>query len=159
MKPPIHSSRSSFSSGIVTMSKPEPKLTRGHLRVWLKWVLQSSLLDRLSPRYDAEGASKPLAPEEVARRLLARLQDPQLSGSTLASVVAALRQFRDWVQARQKMSRQVILSDLESANHSPFWLENWAAAMSGGADDRPSPTHPQKLMPRSHPMWDEDVDG
>ena len=141
------------------MSKPEPKLTRGQLRVWLKWVLQSGVLDRLPPQFDAEGTSRPSAPEEIARRLLARLQDPELSGRTLAPVVAEVRQFRDWVQARQKLTRQIILSELVTANHDRAWLENWAAAMIGGGDHSPSPRPPRGLPPRSDPMWDDDLDG
>ena len=75
------------------MSKPEPKWTRGQLRIWLKWVLKSGLLDRLPPHYDAEGASRPATPEEVARRLLAGLQDLEQKGPALAPVVAEAHSF------------------------------------------------------------------
>ncbi len=141
------------------MSKPEPKWTRGQLRIWLKWVLQSGLLDRLPPHYDPEGASQPATPEEVARRLLAGLQDPELKGPALAPVMAEARQFHDWVQARQKKVRQLILAERDSANLDPNWLENWAVAMIGAPGQDPPGLARRGAMPRPDPMWDEDLDG
>ncbi len=141
------------------MSKPEPRLSRGQWRVWLKWVLQSGLLDRLPPRYEAEGASNVSTPEEVARELLTRLQDAELRGLSLAPVMIELQLFRSWVESRQKRTRQLILAEHASANVARNWLENWAEAMISEPSAAPPSLSPRGVMPRFDPMWDENLDG
>src|SRR4051795_4721241 len=121
------SSHSFFLSGVVTMLKPEPKPTRGQLRVWLKWAVQSGLLDKLPPSYDLDEQADSAATEQVARQLLAELRDPDSSRRPISRITADVERFRRWVESRQRISRQIILNELETARADPAWLENWAS--------------------------------
>jgi len=143
------------------MLKPEPKPTRGQLRVWLKWAVQSGLLDKLPPNYDLDEQADPAATEQVARQFLAELRDPDSSRRPVSRITADVDRFRRWVESRQRISRQIILNELETARADPAWLENWATASAHTREHvresgRPSPP---RIVPRSDPMWDEDLDG
>src|SRR5579885_3120954 len=39
--------------------EPEPRANRHQLRVWLKWAIESGLLGRAPPWYDADGSGDP----------------------------------------------------------------------------------------------------
>ena len=41
------------------MPRPKPGPNRHHYRVWIKWVLESGLIDRLPPRYDFAESESP----------------------------------------------------------------------------------------------------
>jgi hypothetical protein len=159
--PDLHHLIHLLSCGVDSMPNPEPRLARGQLRVWLKEAIRSGFLDKLPPRYEAEGmsTSDPPATEPVARCLLAELQDPGSARRTLAEIVADVRRFQGWVQARRKHSRQAILAEVESANSDPSWLESWATAMTGATEQVRCRTPPRKIRSRSDPMWDEELDG
>src|SRR5689334_759149 len=124
------SSHSFFLSGVVTMLKPEPKPTRGQLRVWLKWAVQSGLLDKLPPNYDLDEQSDPAATEQVARQLLAELRDPDSSHRPVSRIKADVDLFRRWVESRQRISRQIILNELETARADPERLDTLSSAVS-----------------------------
>jgi hypothetical protein len=143
------------------MLKPEPQPTRGQLRVWLKWAVQSGLLDKLPPSYDLDEPADPPATEQVARQLLAELRDPDLSGRPLSRVTADIDRFRRWVESRQRISRQIILTELEMARSDPAWLENWASASAyvRERENRRGTTSRHRIVSRSDPMWDEHLDG
>ena len=142
------------------MLKPEPTPTRGQLRVWLKWAVQSGLLDKLPPSYDLDEQADPAATEQVARQLLAELRDPDSSRRPISRITADVDRFRRWVESRQRISRQIILNELETARADPAWLENWAPP-SAYADEQENRgrTSRRRIVPRSDPMWDEDLDG
>jgi hypothetical protein len=143
------------------MLKPEPKPTRGQLRVWLKWAVQSGLLDKLPPSYDIDEQADPAATEQVARRLLAELRDPESQGRPISRITADVDRFRRWVESRQRISRQIILTELETARADPAWLENWASASAHirEQENRRGRTSRPSIVPRSDPMWDQDLDG
>jgi hypothetical protein len=143
------------------MLKPEPKPTRGQLRVWLKWAVQSGLLDKLPPPYNLDDQADPPATEQVARQLLAELRDPDLNRRPISRITADVDRFRRWVESRQRMSRQVILSELEMARSDPAWLENWASASAyiRERENQRGRTSRSRTVPRSDPMWDADLDG
>ncbi len=143
------------------MLKPEPKPTRGELRVWLKWAVQSGLLDKLPPSYDLDDQADPAAAEQVARQLLAELRDPDSSRRPISRITADVDRFRRWVESRQRISRQIILNELETARADPAWLENWASTSAHIREQEHGRgrTSPPRLMPKSDPMWDEDLDG
>ena len=143
------------------MLKPEPRPTRGQRRVWLKWAVQSGLLDKLPPSYDLDEQADPAATEQVARQLLAELRDPDSSRRPISRITADVDRFRRWVESRQRISRQIILNELETARADPAWLENWASASAHirEQEHRRARTPSPRIAPRSDPMWDEDLDG
>jgi hypothetical protein len=139
------------------MPKFEPPPRRHHLRVWLKSAVESGLFDRLPPQYEPDDFSGPQPTDEYARRLMAELRDPD-SSRPQSEVVRDAERFRRWVEARQKESRRIILSQSEAsaACDSVAEDEAWVAALS------------EKIVRRvnSHgratgvdPMWDEFLDG
>ncbi len=73
--------------------------------------------------------------------------------------MAELEQFRVWVEARQKRTRQLILAERDSENLDRNWLENWAEAMTGTGRRDPLRLSSRGVAPKSDPMWDEDLDG
>ena len=87
------------------MPKTEPGPNRHHFRIWIKMAIQSGLIDRLPPLYEADDFQTPLKTEEFARQLLAELRDPDASRRTLKEIIARARQFKSWVEARRKDSR------------------------------------------------------
>jgi hypothetical protein len=143
------------------MLKPEPKPTRGQLRVWLKWAVESGLLDKLPPNYDLDEQADLAATEQVARQLLAELRDPDSSRRPISRITADVDRFRRWVESRQRISRQIILNELETARADPAWLENWATASAHirEQENRRGRMSRPNIVPRSDPLWDEDLDG
>ena len=87
------------------MPKTEPGPNRHHFRIWIKMAIQSGLIDRLPPVYEPDGFQTPLRTDECARQLLAELRDPDSSRRTLKEIIASTRQFKSWVEARQKDGR------------------------------------------------------
>jgi hypothetical protein len=143
------------------MINHEPKPTRGQLRVWLKRAVQSGLLDKLPPSYDLDEQADPPATEQVARQLLAELRDPDSNRRPISRVTADVERFRRWVESRQRISRQLILTELETARTDPAWLENWASASAHTREQEHGRgrTSLPRIVPRSDAMWDEDLDG
>jgi hypothetical protein len=138
----------------------EPRLTRGQWRVWLKWVVQSNVLERLPPVYDAETADHGRNTEEVGRRMLSRLDNSERGREALLELQRDLPRFRHWVESRLKQSRKIILSERESGRVDRAWLERESAAMSLIPERRASrPAAPPRVPPRWDPMWDEALDG
>ena len=141
------------------MLKPEPKPTRGELRVWLKWAVQSGLLDKLPPSYDLDEQADPAATEQVARQLLAEMRDPDSSRRPISRITADVDRFRRWVESRQRISRQIILNELETARADPERLDTLSSAVSLANDQARVRTSRRRSVLSSDPMWDEDLDG
>jgi hypothetical protein len=133
--------------------------TRGQLRVWLKWVTQSGLLEKLPARYDPDGQGGSRAPGDVARSLLIALQDPESSGQTRAELTAETLRFQSWVENRLKWNRRAILAECAGEHPERESLDRWARAeirrMERTAPPQPSPT----VNPKCDPMWDGELDG
>jgi hypothetical protein len=151
--------RSVRTGSFFAMSKPENGLSRGQAQVWLKWVAESGVLDKLPPTYDDDGPS--CDPASYARYLLAALRDPDFIGRPVADVLADVRRFRAWVERRQKQARQIILSErLDDAPIDDLLLRR-------GPEPSPRPVHspprdrarPDSSPPRAHPLFDEWLDG
>jgi hypothetical protein len=140
------------------MKQLEYVMTRGQWRVWLRGVIVSGLLDRLPPSYDPEGAVHPGSTAEAAQNLLAALRDPSLSRQALAHLMSELALFRQWVEARQKLSRQVILAERETAQANPHWLEQWAASTINQHHREPARNTNARAIPGGHPLWDDQLD-
>src|SRR4051812_7613853 len=92
----------SLIDGVRSMSVSRQEPTRGQLRVWLKWALQSGLLEKLPERYDSEGRLDSPSPRDAAHALLAVLQDPESSRQALTRAGDEARRFRSWVDGRLK---------------------------------------------------------
>ena len=88
------------------MRKPEPGPNRHHFRIWIKMAIQSGLIDKLPPHYEPDGTQRPLRTDEHAHHLLAELRDPEASRRTLKEIIADVRQFKSWVESRQKDDRR-----------------------------------------------------
>src|SRR5262249_95631 len=65
------------------MPTSQPGANRHQLRVWLKWAIESGLLDRVPPRYDPEGSGDPQPIADYARPLLAELKERESSRGLL----------------------------------------------------------------------------
>ncbi len=140
------------------MTKPDSTFTRGQSRVWLKWVIQSGLLERLPPQYDRGGEGSPQPTEAVLRRLLTALQASELSRQDLLEITAEVAEFRRWVEAWRKAALQRILAEVETERCHPLRLERWAVAAYRNPElNNRRPPPPRAL--RSDPMWDEHLDG
>lgn len=140
------------------MPHSRPRPTRGPLRVWLRCVLQSSLLEKLPPQYDVEGEHDSTTPEAVARRLLAALSDPRISRKDLNAILVQAEEFRSWVDRRLKANRRLLLSEQASADVDRGWLERWAMAEIR-RQERMAPAPGLPPSPRQDPMWDVELDG
>jgi hypothetical protein len=141
------------------MPKPESKPTRGQLKVWLKWAVQSDPLEKLPPRCDLEDLADPPDTEEVAHRLLAELRDPESNRRPISRITADIERFRRWVETRQKINRQLILTEVESARTGPELLETRRAVVNRSDDQERGRTARRRIAPGSDPMWDQDLDG
>jgi hypothetical protein len=141
------------------MTKSEPTFTRGQLRVWLKWVIQSGLLDRLSPQYDRGDELTPEPTEAVARRLLSALQVPELSRTDLLEIAAEVAEFRSWVEVQRKASLKTILAEVELERVNLLRPERRGASMPRGQEPNDRRRPPPARALRSDPMWDEHLDG
>jgi hypothetical protein len=141
------------------MPRPEPSPTRGQLRAWLRMATRSTMLDRIPPDYQPDGPGSGGPTRAYARELLARLLDVESGTRPTDEVIAEVRAFRAWVDARQRNSRRLILAEEEGPVHRL------------GAEARPpSPPPPPVARPRrrddgrpptllDHPLWDRWLDG
>jgi hypothetical protein len=144
------------------VSRPEP--TRGQLRVWLKWALQSGLLEKLPERCDLEGPHDSRTPRDVAHALLAALQDPESSRQDRADAMAEAQRFQAWVDRRLKANRQLLLAERASEHADRGWLERWARAeemrQHQEREERSAaPAAAPPVKPRWDSMWDAELDG
>jgi hypothetical protein len=149
-----------FASGDGTMPTSEPGANRHQLRVWLKWAIESGLLDRIPPQYDPDGSGDPQPTEDYARGLLAELKDPESSRRPLREILAEARQFRDWVEYRQKMSRRIILGRWDSEGAAARVPERLTPTRSDRTK-RPARIEREDASARPHadPMWDDWLEG
>ena len=98
-----------LSLRLVPMPKQQPGLNRHHFRIWIKMIIQSGLIDKLPPLYEADGFQNSQSTESFARQLLVELRDPDASKRTLQEIVADAQQFKHWVEARRKDGRRRML--------------------------------------------------
>ena len=140
------------------MPRPEPDETRGQLRAWLRMAARSTMLDRVPPGYEPDGPGSGGPTREYARHLLAQLQAAEAGGRPPEEVVAEVRAFRAWVDARQRTSRRLILAEEDGPVHRL------------GPEPRPPSPPPPAPTPRrrperrpttplDHPLWDRWLDG
>jgi hypothetical protein len=146
------------------MSKQDSVPNRHHFRVWIKQALESGLLDKVAPLYDPEGCMAPQPIDQYARGLLAELRDPGSSTRPLKQIIADARQFRIWVEACQKRSRRIIMTEINNGDIRDLAnLDNWfpqKRPANTAAPDESSASTPLKTPhPRRNPMWDDWVDG
>jgi hypothetical protein len=139
------------------MPRNESPPNRHHYRVWIKWAIESGLLDKVPPVCDAEGCGTLQPTLEYARGLLAELRDPDSSRRPLKQIIADARQFRGWVEARQKHSMKVILTEIESGELGARVVRRRASGTTD-TDTRPRSPSPRQLNPRQNPMWDDWLD-
>jgi hypothetical protein len=139
------------------MPKPQPRVNRHHYRVWIKWAIESGLLEKLPPLYDLDGIPDPETTEEHARRLLAELRDPDASRRRLPEILADARRFKAWVEARRKDGLQAILR--ERRPDEPIFIPPRREPQgTTGREPRPFSARRVDPDPRSDPMWDEWLD-
>jgi hypothetical protein len=142
------------------MPKPEPGANRHQLRVWLKWAIESGLLDKLPPQYDPdpEGLRDPQPTDGYARWLLADLRAPDSRRRPLNQVLADVRRFWAWVEDRRKLGRRIILAELPPSDARSMVPQRRPSAPTQ-REDRPRPRQSGSTHPESHPLWDEWLDG
>jgi hypothetical protein len=141
------------------MSDPFSRATRGQLRIWLKWAVESAVLDRLPPRYEGEGSGSLQSPEVYARALLDEMRNLDTGPRSPEEILADVRRFRMWLEGRQKISRQIILAD-PRGSASP--MEDTPAQLRRDQRRRSSTSQAERLSyphPRENPMWDDWLDG
>jgi len=144
--------------GAIPMPKQEPGANRHHLRVWIKWALESGVLDKLPPLCDAEGCETPQPTDQYARGLLAELRNPDSSTRPLKQIIADARQFRLWVEARQKHCRRIILAEIHPGDLGE-WLPQRQSSNPTDREEGPETTTLKPPSPRRNPMWDDWLDG
>jgi hypothetical protein len=142
------------------MRKTEPRPIRHHFRIWLKMAIQSGLIDRLPPLYEADGFQTPLRTDEYARQLVAELRDPDASRRALTEIIASARQFKSWVEARRKESRHRALIECRPEERIIDLPPGRPRTFS---PDKRRPRQEQRTnqpdsSPRLHPMWDDWID-
>jgi hypothetical protein len=140
------------------MPKQESTANRHPLRVWIKWGLETGLFEKLPPEYDPEGQANYQRTESYARHLLAELRNPDSSRRTLQQIIADARQFRAWVEARQKDYRRLVLREMGSQGAREAMPAETRPAASTDRDFKPGHTQPRSANPRSDPMWDDWLD-
>ncbi len=140
------------------MPKQEVSTNRHHFRVWLKWAVESGLLDKLPPLCDAEGCGGPQPTDQYARRLLAELRDPESSTRPLKQIIVDAHQFRMWVEARQKHSRRIILTEMHPGDLGE-WAPQRCRSNPAVREDGPAPAPRKPTSPGRNPMWDDWLDG
>jgi hypothetical protein len=133
-------------------SEPGPK--RHQLRVWLKWAVESGLLDKLPPQFHPDDSHNPQPTDHYARQLLAELRDPDSSTRPLSQIVADARRFRAWVEFRQKVTRRIILAGIQPEGVGQAAPERRPT----NRDHRERREHPGGAVPESDPMWDDWLD-
>lgn len=133
--------------------------TRGQWRVWFRWILQSGLLEKLPARCDLEGHGGGETPGELARRLMAAIQDPELDRRARIKVLAEAQGFRAWVEDQLKANRKFLLAERAAETMDRGWLERWAQAeLERRGREAAGPAAPA-VKPRWDPMWDNELDG
>jgi hypothetical protein len=140
------------------MPKQEPSAGRHQLRVWLKLAIETGVLDRIPPQYDPDGSGNPQPTDDYARGLLAELKDPESSERLLREILADARRFREWVEYRQKVSRQMILGQWETQGAAAYVPERRPSTRIE-RENRPHRIRPDVARPKSDPMWDDWLDG
>ncbi len=145
------------------MSNPFATATPGQLRVWLKWAVESTILDRLPPRYEVDGSGSPQGSEAYARALLAEMRNLDDGPRAPEEILADVRRFRAWVEARQKISRRIILADRREDSEHGAGIKPQVRPPSNLPRHRSLPAPPAYLPdfspPSSDPMWDDWLDG
>ncbi len=139
------------------MPRPEASANRHQLRVWIKWALESGLLDKLPLLCDAEGCEPPQRTDRYARGLLAELRNPGSSTRPLKQIMADARQFQMWVDSRQKHCRRIILVEMHPGNLGD-WMPQRQSSNPAGQEEEPRPTMRKPPNPRRNPMWDDWLD-
>ncbi len=142
------------------MPASQPGANRHQLRVWLKWAIESGLLDRIPPQYDPDGSGDTRPTEDYARWLLDELKAPEGGRRLLSEILAAARQFRDWVEYRQKVSRRIILGQWDSEGAAARVAERRTPTRSD-REKRPARAgrDGDGARPNADPMWDDWLDG
>lgn len=140
------------------MPKHEAAPNRHHVRVWIKWAIESGLLEKLPPVCDAEGCATPQPTDQYARKLLAELRDPDASRRPLKEIVADAQRFRRWVEARQKSCRQLILTELHPGNLGD-WVPQRRSENIASTEERRQQIPRKPPNPRRNLMWDDWIDG
>jgi len=140
------------------MSKHEPGANRHHLRVWLKWAIESGLLDKVPPQYHPDDSHDAQPTDRYARQLLPELKDPDSSKRLLNQILADVRRFRDWVEFRQKLSRRIILTGGQTDGAEAAVLERRASTRIH-REKSARRIEPADTNPKSNPMWDDWIDG
>ncbi len=140
------------------MPRRTSKVELLELRNWLKRTLRFGVLDRVPARFgpDSHGDGPPT--RAYATKLQAELRNPDGGTRSLEDVIADIRAFRDWVEARQQTSRRVIMAAL------PDPLPNWAVqvyrAPRFGVTNASSQLQTTWTTPdpNQHPLWDKWLD-
>jgi hypothetical protein len=145
------------------MARPEPAETRGQLRAWLRMATRSTMLDRVPPHYEPDRPGSGGPTRVYARELLARLLDVESGTRPPDEVVAEIRAFRAWVDARQRDSRRLILAEEEGPAHRlgdqkrPSFLRPPSPPPAASPPRRHADGRPPTLL--YHTLWDRWLDG
>jgi hypothetical protein len=131
---------------------------RHRLRVWIKWAIESGLLEKLPADYQSEGLGSTVGTERYARGLLAELRAPDLSKRTIRQIVADARQFQLWVEARQKDYRRLVLREQGSERAREVVPARTAPRGAQQEAIKPLRRSVNPANPRINPMWDDWLD-
>jgi hypothetical protein len=140
------------------MPGQESSQNRHPLRVWIKWALESGLFEKLPPEYAPEGSGTSYGTESYARCLLAELRNPDSGRRSLKQIIVDARQFRTWIEARQKDYRRSVLGEMHPGR------TRWEVPRERGpsaATDRaikPRRDYPGFPSGQLNPMWDDWLD-
>jgi hypothetical protein len=125
------------------MPKHDGELNRHLLCVWVRWAIESKLVDKLPAQYGAGGPRNSESTVGYASHLLAELRDPASSERPLSQILADAQRFREWADSQQTISPRIGLDEID--------LEPQPRERAPGAQ-RGSKT-------KSDPMWDDLLDG
>jgi hypothetical protein len=139
------------------MPKPEPGPNRHHYRVWLKWAIESGLIEKLPPLYDPDGIQNPQRTEAYARQLMAELRDPDSLKRPLKLIIADARQFKSWVEARRKDGLRIMLREGRPEERISIPPRRQARA-AGERENTTRHSQREENDPRLDPMWDKWLD-
>jgi hypothetical protein len=141
------------------MAKQQPDPGRHHLRVWLKWVIQSGLIEKLPPMYtpDPDSSRSPQPTDDYARQLLTELRDPDSSRRPLKQILAEVRRFQAWIQDRQNNSRRMILAETRPED-ARLPVRGRRTPDARPPVEKPLRELPRAIPPKSDPMWDDWLD-
>jgi hypothetical protein len=142
------------------MPKPPPSPNRHHFRVWIKWAIESGLLEKLPRSYEPDESQPARETDRFARQLLSELRDPDASKRPLKEIIADARQFRAWVEARRKDNlRQILVESRPEDRIVEFPPRRPRTAPSHERPPRGTErTEQPEANPRLNPMWDDWVD-